>query len=219
MRRLHPNPAEAVTIRECYDVPRPAHANMPWVMLCMVSGLDGSTTVGTTSRGLSSSTDQQLLLTLRSFADVILVGANTARWEGYGPPRGDDQRVAVVSRTGAFDFTLPLWQSGRAVLLMPEDSPTVPVPCVRAGRGDVDLGAALAGLGARVVQAEGGPTLNGLLAANDLVDELNLTISPQVTGGNGPRAVTGAPELPRRMHLAHVLEDEGFLFTRYVRRD
>jgi len=219
MRRLHPNPAEAVTIHECYDVPRQAHADMPWVMLCMVSGLDGSTTVGTTSRGLSSSTDQQLLLTLRSFADVILVGANTARLEGYGPPRGDDQRVAVVSRTGAFDFTLPLWQSGRAVLLMPEDSPDVPVPCVRAGRGDVDLGAALAGLSARVVQAEGGPTLNGLLAANDLVDELNLTISPQVTGGNGPRAVTGAPELPRRMHLAHVLEDEGFLFTRYVRRD
>ncbi|MBU6317747.1 MAG: hypothetical protein KGR47_14635, partial [Acidobacteria bacterium] len=61
MRRLHPNPAEAVTIHECYDVPRRAHAHRPWVMLCMVSGLDGSTTVGTTSRGLSSTTDQQLL--------------------------------------------------------------------------------------------------------------------------------------------------------------
>lgn len=219
MRRLHPNPAEAVTIHECYDVPRRAHAHRPWVMLCMVSGLDGSTTVGTTSRGLSSTTDQQLLLTLRSFADVILVGANTARWEGYGPPRSADQRVAVVSRTGNFDFSLPLWQSGRAVLLMPEDSPDVPVPCVRAGRGDVDIEAALAGLGARVVQAEGGPTLNGVLTAADLVDELNLTISPQVTGGSGPRTVTGAPELPRRMHLAHVLEDDGFLFTRYVRSD
>ncbi|MBU6316349.1 MAG: dihydrofolate reductase family protein, partial [Acidobacteria bacterium] len=98
-------------------------------------------------------------------------------------------------------------------------SPDVPVPCVRAGRGDVDIDAALAGLGARVVQAEGGPTLNGVLTAADLVDELNLTISPQVTGGSGPRTVTGAPELPRRMHLAHVLEDDGFLFTRYVRSD
>lgn len=218
MRRLHPNPAESVTIHECYDLPRHAHPGRPWVMLCMVSGLDGSTTVGSTSRGLSSATDQQLLLTLRTFADVILVGANTARWEGYGPPKGTEQRVAVVSRTGDFDFSLPIWTSGRAVLLMPEDAPQVPVPSVRAGLGDVDLARALAGLDARVVQAEGGPTLNGLLAAADLVDELNLTISPQVTGGDGPRAVSGAPELPRRMHLAHVLEDAGFLFTRYVRR-
>jgi riboflavin biosynthesis pyrimidine reductase len=217
MRRLHPNPAEHVTIHECYDLPRHARADGPWVMLCMVSGLDGSTTVGSTSRGLSSSTDQQLLLTLRSFADVVLVGANTARWEGYGPPRSPHQRVAVVSRTGEFDFSMPIWTSGQGVLLMPEDGPEVPVPSVRAGTGDVDLRAALAGLGATVVQAEGGPTLNGLLAAADLVDELNLTISPQVTGGDGPRAVVGAPELPRRMHLAHVLEDEGFLFTRYLR--
>lgn len=217
MRRLHPNPAEAVTIHECYDVARPPHRDRPWVMLCMVSGLDGSTTVGATSRGLSSSTDQQVLLTLRTFADVILVGANTARWEGYGPPRGAHQRVAVVSRTGDFDFSLPIWQSGRAVLLMPEGAPDVPVPSVRAGHGHVDLAAALGRLGASVVQAEGGPTLNGLLAEADLVDELNLTISPQLTGGDGPRAVIGAPELPRLMRLAHVLEEDGFLFTRYVR--
>lgn len=218
MRRLHPNPADPVTIHECYDVHRPVPHDRPWVMLCMVSGLDGSTVVGNTSRGLSSSTDQQLLLTLRTFADVILVGANTARLEGYGPPRGEHQRVAVVSRTGDFDFSLPIWTSGRAVLLMPEDAPTVPVPSIRAGVGDVDLDRVLRSLDAAVVQAEGGPALNGLLTAADLVDELNLTISPLVTGGSGPRTVTGAPELPRRMHLAHVLEDEGFLFTRYVRR-
>ena len=59
--------------------------------------------------------------------------------------------------------------------------------------------------------------LNGLLAAAGLIDELNLSISPQINGGSGPRLTSGAPALSHRMTLAHVLEDDGFLFTRYVR--
>ena len=68
------------------------------------------------------------------------------------------------------------------------------------------------------MQAEGGATLNGALAAADLIDELNLTISPQFTGGTGPRLTHGAPPVAHRMDLAHVLEDDGFLFTRWVRQ-
>jgi len=218
MRRLHPNPSQDVTLRECYDVPRAPHPHRPWVMLCMISGLDGSTVVGTTSRGLSNPADQQLLLLLRTMADVVLVGAHTARVEGYGPPRSPHQRVAVVSRSARFDFDAPLWTSGQGVLVLPVDAPPVPVPSVRAGHGSVDLTAALGQLDAKVVQAEGGPTLNGLLASADLIDELNLTISPQLSGGDGPRLTTGAGELGQRMDLAHLLEDDGFLFTRWLRR-
>ena len=217
MRRLHPNPSEQVTLRECYDVPRAPHAHRPWLMLCMVSGLDGSTSIGSTSRGLSNPADQELLLMLRTLADVVLVGANTARREGYGPPRSPHQRVAVVSRSGLFDFDTPLWTSGQGLLILPHDAPEVPVPSLRAGVGSPDLAAALPMLDATVIQAEGGPTMNGMLADADLVDELNLTISPQFTGGDGPRLTTGAAELGRRMDLAHILEDDGFLFTRWVR--
>ena len=85
----------------------------------------------------------------------------------------------------------------------------------------VDLAAALARLradhGCLVAQAEGGATLNGMLAQADLIDELNLTISPQISGGDGARVTAGAGPLMQRMQLAHVLEDDGFLFTRYVR--
>ncbi|MDO8391189.1 MAG: dihydrofolate reductase family protein [Actinomycetota bacterium] len=221
MRRLFPHPADAIDLREAYDVERPAPAGRPWVSLCMVSSLDGSTVVDTTSRGLSNPTDQALLLTLRSFADVILVGAATVRHENYGPPKRADQRIAVVSRSGRFDFDSPLFASGRAIVVLPEDAPQVPVPSVRAGTDTLDLPAALGLLhtqfGANVVQAEGGATLNGLLAAGDFIDELNLTVSPQISGGDGQRLTVGAPALARRMHLAHVLEDDGFLFTRYVR--
>jgi riboflavin biosynthesis pyrimidine reductase len=72
-------------------------------------------------------------------------------------------------------------------------------------------------LDADFVQAEGGATLNGALAAADLIDELNLTISPQIAGGDGPRVTGGAEQVSRRMQLAHVLEEDGFLFTRYLR--
>lgn len=217
MRRLFPYPADDVTLRDCYDVPRQRPADRPWVSLCMVSGLDGSTVVDRNSRGLSNPTDQQLLLTLRTFADVILVGAGTVRAEGYGPPKVPGQRIGVVSRSGDFDFTTPLFASGKAFLVLPVDAPEVPVPSVRAGVGQLDIAAALAQLDVDVVQAEGGATLNGMLAAADCIDELNLSISPQLNGGDGPRLTSGSPAVSHRMQLAHVLEDDSFLFTRYVR--
>ena len=220
-QRLLPLPQQPITLLEAYDVPRPRPANRPWIGLCMVSSLDGSTVVGGpeegNSRPLSDPTDQQVLLTLRSLADVILVGASTVRRDGYGRPKSADLKVAVVSRTAQFDFDLPLWTSGRALLLLPEDAVDVPVPSIRAGRGDIDLPAAIAQLDANFVQAEGGPSLNGLLTAADLVDELNLSLSPQVVGGDGPRMTLHAPPTTHPMRLAHVLEHDGFLFTRYVR--
>ena len=217
MRRLFPHPASDLTVRECYDVARPRPSDRPWVAMCMVAGLDGSTVVDRTSRGLSNPTDQQVLLTLRTFAQVILVGASTVRAEGYGPPRLEGQHIGVVSRRGDLDLDTPLFASGKGFLVLPIDAPPVPVPSVRAGLGSVDIAAVLAQLDVDVVQAEGGSMLNGLLAATDCIDELNLTISPQINGGEGPRLTSGAPPLSHRMELAHVLEDDGFLFTRYVR--
>lgn len=220
-QRLLPLPQQPVSLLEAYDVVRPRPANRPWIGLCMVASLDGSTVVGGkeegNSRPLSDPTDQQVLLTLRSLADVILVGASTVRRDGYGPPKSEGLKVAVVSRTAQFDFDLPLWTSGRAILLLPEDAVDVPVPSIRAGHGDVDLPAAIAQLEANFVQAEGGPTLNGLLTTSDLIDELNLSLSPQIVGGDGPRATLHAPAIAHRMQLAHVLEHEGFLYTRYLR--
>ena len=112
---------------------------------------------------------------------------------------------------------MPLFTSGAALLILPEDAPPVPVPSIRAGRGDVDLASAIGMLDAQVVQAEGGPTVNAMLAAADLLDEVNLTLSPVVAGGDGKRLVEGAPPLARRMQLTQLCEaDDGFLFARYL---
>jgi len=204
-------------VRSAYDVPRPRPAERPWVGVCMVASLDGTTVVDRRSEGLSSEADREVLSTLRGLADVILVGAATVRIEGYGPPRKVGQRVGVVSSSGDLDLREPLFASGAGFLVMPEDAPARSVDVVRAGVGRVDLAGALAQLDAGFVQVEGGAILNGELVAADLVDELNLTISPQLSGGDGPRVTAGAPPDARRMQLVHVLEDSGFLFTRYLR--
>jgi riboflavin biosynthesis pyrimidine reductase len=217
MRRLFDQPTDHVTVREAYGVERPRPVDRPWLGLCMVSSIDGSTVIDSNSRSLSSKADQEVLLTLRELADVLIVGAATVRIEGYGPPRKSGQRVGVVSRRGDVDATSRLFTSGAGFLILPDDAPPTSVESVRAGTGDVDLAGALAQLDADFVQAEGGALLNGALAAADLIDELNLTISPQIAGGDGPRVTGGAAQLSRRMRLAHVLEDDGFLFTRYVR--
>lgn len=217
MQRLYPSPAATITLREAYDVVRPRPAHRPWVGLCMVASVDGSTAIDGSSGGLSNPADIELLLTLRDLSDVVIVGAGTARDEGYGVPRKASLRIGVVSRSGTMDYSTPLFTSGRGFMIVPEDAPQLPVDTIRAGVGEVDLAAALAQLDADFVQAEGGPQLNGALAAADLIDDVHLTISPQLAGGIGPRVVSVAEQLTQKMTLAHVLEDDGFLFTRYVR--
>ncbi len=193
----------------------------PWVELCMVASVDGSTSLGQLSGGLSSPADVAMLSALRSAADVILVGAGTVRAEGYGPPRRPGQRIAVVSNSAAVDLTTDLFRSGAGVLVVPEDAAATEVETIRCGRSRVDIRQALGligeRLGAGVVHAEGGPTLNAALAADDLIDELNLTISPALVGGGGARLIDGGVEISRALRLDRLLVDGDFLFSRWLR--
>ena len=59
----------------------------PWTILNMVQSLDGGVTSDDVSADLGSPADQEIFHTLRSLADVILVGAETVRKEDYGPPK------------------------------------------------------------------------------------------------------------------------------------
>jgi riboflavin biosynthesis pyrimidine reductase len=224
LRRIHPEPATDVTIRESYDVARPQPDGRPWIELCMVASLDGSTVVDGRSRGLSNATDTEVVLTLRDLADVIVVGAGTARAEGYGPPRKSGQRVGVVSNSGRVDESSALFASGAGFLIVPESAPETAIETVRAGSTSVDLGLAVATLSAIAgdvifVHAEGGPRLNGALATADLIDELNLTLSPLLAGGSGPRLTVGGADVSSAFELAQlIVDEESFVFSRWVRR-
>jgi len=173
----------------------------------MVSSIDGSTVVDGNSLVLSGPADRTVLLALRRHADTVMVGAGTVRDEGYGKPSKPGQRVAIVSRSGNVDTSGELFTSGAGYLVSPDSG------------GNVDLFAAVAAMQGEFVQLEGGPKLNATMCESNLVDEINLTVSPNIVGGGGPRLTTGARDLLQRYVLHHVLEDDGFVFLRYVRND
>lgn len=223
MRRLHPGPVADVTVAELYDVARPRLPDGRLrIGVCMVSSLDGSVVLDGASEGLSSDNDLEVLLTLRRLADVIIVGAGTVRAEGYGAPTKEGQRIGVVTSSGDLDVTTPLFTSGAGFLICTDDTPDRGVEALRVGP-EIDLARAVDRLdemapGASFVQAEGGSRLNGELLGAGLVDELHLTLSPRMVGGDGPRVATG-PDVNADFELAHLAVDEqSFVFGRWVRR-
>jgi riboflavin biosynthesis pyrimidine reductase len=216
--------AREADVDELYGLPRPRPVDRPWVAVCMIASLDGSTVVEGRSGGLGNVTDGAVFGALRRAADVVIVGAATARAESYGPPKQAGLRIGVVTASGAIDPTGELFTSGSGFLVMPEDGPPAPgtVDVVRAGHGRVDVSQALQRLDqvvpdARFVQAEGGAHLNGALLASDCVDELNLTLAPALVGGDGPRLTAGSPAVFRRFDLVHLATDDNYLYGRWVR--
>src|SRR3954470_18317031 len=224
MQRLYPDPVADVDVAVAY-----AH-DAGVVRANMVASADGAATFDSRSGALSSRADRALFLTLRNYADVVLVGASTVRVEGYGPARGDGAPpIAVVSGSLELDPTTRFFTEAvaRPIVLTIEDADpdrhralSAVADVVAAGRGRVDLAVALDQLsdrGLTKVLTEGGPALlAGLIAANRL-DELCLTAAPALTLGHAKR-ITDAPPLddPASMELLHVLVDEqSSLFLRY----
>jgi len=157
---------------------------------------------------------------------VIVVGAGTVSDEGYGPPGKQGQRIGVVTRAGNVDLTSALFRSGSAFLVTTEDADfaTNGLDVVRAGNGSVDFALAIEGISAlvpacSVVQAEGGARLNGALLDADVIDEINVTMSPSAVGGDGPRLAAGAGSHTHRYQLEQLSVDEqSFLYARWLRR-
>ena len=224
IRRVFPDSA-TTTIEDSYAHPLGRRHGSPWIGLCMVSSIDGSTVVDGRSGDLSSTNDMAVLHGLRSIADVILVGAGTVRGEGYGPPRTPGQRVGVVTGSGNVDTTLPLFTGGAGFIITTDQAEVADgVDVIRSGGGRVDLSAIIGRLGEvhpspDFVQAEGGALFNGALLDADLIDEINLTTSPLCAGGSGPRLTTGAADHTARYELAQmVIDDQTFVFSRWLRK-
>ena len=94
------------------------------VRVNMVASLDGAAAFDGRVRPLSDAVDHQLLRALRTYADVVLVGAGTIRAERYGPAVLTEEQsryrleqwgqdapppIAVVTRTGNIPLDTPLF--------------------------------------------------------------------------------------------------------------
>lgn len=193
------------------------------VELCMVTSLDGAVAVDGRSGPMSSPADRLVLATLRSSAQLVLVGAGTVRAEGYRVPRDPRVRIAVVTRSGGLDWEGELFASGAAIVVTGEAT-DVPahVSTVRSSGHEPDLASALDALEALVpdagfIHVEGGAALNGTLVSLGLVDAVNLTVAPMIAGGSEQRIITGAPAVTAGLRLIHAFAEGDHLFTRWER--
>jgi riboflavin-specific deaminase-like protein len=201
----------------------------PYLVLNMVSSLDGRATIDWRTKGLSTELDRQLFHHLRTQADAVMVGAGTARTERYGRMAKSDELRDKREREGLARDPLAVVVSGR--LDLPADLPLLNDPeqrvviatasdAVLAGAGE-DLPLLMARLreqyGVRSIVCEGGPTLNSFLLAAGLVDELFLTLNPKLAGGAAALTIVAGRELvePAELSLKSVAEGGGDLFTRW----
>jgi riboflavin biosynthesis pyrimidine reductase len=192
-----------------------------FVRLNMISSVDGGTAVGGVSGGLGNRDDHAVFAALRAGADGCLVGLGTVIAEQYGVPVPPQLQLYVVSDTDDVSGADELFASGRATLVVPESVGPVAdgLPVLRAGDGPfVDLDVVTRALAGKVLVAEGGPTLAGLLAAQNLLDEFFVTIAPRVIAGESARVAHGPDADASLWELRHgFLDDAGFLFLRYCR--
>lgn len=221
-------------------------AERTWTRLNFVTSLDGSTTDARgRAGGLSSKDDQRVFHLLRSMADVVVVGAGTARAEGYERVAADEVDADLRSRLGLAPLP-PIAVVSRSLDLPAdlvagprESATTLVVTCGAApadrlaavrehadvlvcGDGGVDqrvLREELAGRGLRRILCEGGPTLAAAQAAAGVLDEVCLTVRPQLLAGPASRFAAGPLLDPAlELRLAHAILADDDLLLRYVSR-
>lgn len=209
-------------LRELYGIP-----STPWLRLNLIAGIDGGARGSDgTSTTLSNRADRAVLGAIRSLADVVLIGAETLRAEGYLLPRA--ARLAVLTASGR------LGPTGAK-----DDAPTAsvlvlgPASAEEPARGSVtdaeiefvalrgadrvlpgDAIAALRERGAESIVCEGGPMLAAELLDAGLVDELCLSTSPRLTGGELP-VLGGATRRDLRLH-GLIADETGGSYARWL---
>jgi riboflavin biosynthesis pyrimidine reductase len=216
-----------------------APSDRPYVIANFVSSVDGRASYHGQSGQLGDEGDLEVFRALRREVDAVLVGTGTLRAEQYGRilkiPESRERRrerglapeplAITLTRSGDVPLDIPLFAEPEAEVVV-FSGRDIDVSAVAAAVEVVvldppGLGAALRHLraehGVRLLLCEGGPSLLAALVRERLLDELFLTLAPQLTGGGTGPALTAGPELPelRSMELAGALERAGSLYLRY----
>ena len=209
---------EDASLAALYAAPR-----TPWLRVNMVATVDGAATGASGKSGsINNAVDKRVFDTLRGLADAIVVGAGTARTEGYGPV---DKPVVLVSRRA--EVPDKLRDAAPGAVLMATTAHADGLTEARRLLGDeqvlvvgddeVDLALlkeTLVGRGLVDLLSEGGPSLLGAMLAQGVVDELTATVVPRLVGGDHGRIVAAPPvDVPLELHT--LLEEDGTLLARW----
>ena len=232
--RLYPLPPREIPADKIYaDLELPpagwGQSSRPYVIINMVSSIDGKTAIAGKSARLGSGTDRQTMRNLRAKADAVMIGANTLRAEklslGLDDPEGPQPLAVVLTASGdlPLEENLVLPESQKLLLIGPKPTvgrfgPEGALALPANPSGAIDLKAALAALkaeyGVSLLLVEGGPSLNHALISADLVDQLFLTVAPILASATRDETILEGHELGQsaaRLRSVHLAHDELFL--------
>jgi riboflavin biosynthesis pyrimidine reductase len=206
-------------LEDLYKPPR-----LPWLRVNMVSTVDGAANGESGKSGsINNEADKAVFAALRAQADAIIVGAGTARTEGY---RVTTVPLVVVSHRGTVPEQLRNAEPGKVLIALPASSVGLADArtilgvdnVIVVGESQVDLvelKTVLVARGLMNLLSEGGPSLLRDLIDSGAADELTLTIVPRAIGGVHPRILSG-DAVSADLELAVLLEAEGTLLARYL---
>jgi riboflavin biosynthesis pyrimidine reductase len=196
----------------------------PYLAINMIATLDGKILSGERDEhvmDLGSKFDHATMRTIEAAFDAVIIGAGSLRatpglW--YAP----DLRRYVVTRTGNVDYSSRFFADvpEKAVVVTPEAG-RVSWPQTIVLTSWIETLEQIRNEGVRRLLCEGGSNLNAQLFAEDLVDELFLTIAPKIKLGRDVPTLADGNPLPRSHLLSFDLVScqpvDNEIFLRYRR--
>lgn len=214
---------------------------VPEFRVVLVTSIVGSTAAGGTSGRMGNETDTALLLGLREWSDVVLVGSSTIKAEDYGGvlvsesnqrkrwARGQEPipPIAVISSSLDFDPGARFFRSPTPPIIITDNTDREKLAVLK------ETGARLMHLdhlgvrqvvdklndeGFARISCEGGASVYAQAVDADVVDVWHQTIDPTVSGSVEKPAVRGGSTAANRMRLEHThVDPDSTLFLRYRR--
>ena len=173
----------------------------PHVILSGAISIDGKIATKTNDSKLSSENDFERLHKLRSSVDAILVGKNTVSRDNplltVRHVKGKNPIRIVLDSKGTISRTSKILQSSNTVPTIIAVSKKIPkknlvklekfpIEIISTGNDSVNLKSLLKKLSQKKIKTilvEGGGTVNWEFVKQDLFDEMILTLSPFLIGG------------------------------------
>ncbi len=231
------------------DLVLPTLSDRPFFYTNFVETIDGKVQVTTSEQSkywpIGSPTDYATLIELRTYADVLIYGKNSALSFNHGQNLAKEEFKKAREKQGKNpDITYLIICNSisnddlavlrgphekHTLLVMPESAQVDAevekvVKVVRVGEERVDVGLLSQWLYEqeyKQVLVEGGPSLLGSFLEKDLIDQVFLTIAPKIFGNEPEKTLTLVegtlfkPEKIKNLELLSVQQNKNELFLRY----
>ena len=212
----------------------------PYVILSAATSVDGKIATRAGDSNLSSKQDKVRLHKLRSKVDAILVGKNTVLLDNplltVRYARGKNPIRIILDSKGTISKKSKILQTSDKIPTIIAVSKKIsksnfdklckfPVEIITAGKNSVDIKLLLKKLSNKKINTilvEGGGTVNWEFIKHNLFDELIITLSPFLIGGNdaisfvqgkGFKKISNSPNL----HLKSIKRLKNHIVLYYVK--